>query len=677
MSPRFGGLALVAGTALFFPVASSRACGPDFPNCYLTESVDELARLPTLSLEAELLRLVPPDRRGARPPVSNEHEKPELAEIREALQAAGLNAGKISLRIATYSRLCPPPELPPEFQLYGRAARDWHDGRVENAVAGWRRLLALPGRERRHRTTWAAFMLGRALMDTDERAARAQFQDVRADVRQGFTDTADLAAASLGWEARLQFRRGETAEALRLYFEQFSSGDATAAASIQAVLARAFGNGDDSPGTPAPTAELRAIAADRNLRALVTAWFTARGGPYAPWSARASIRFQRWIAVLPGADALDPGEADRWAWAAYQNGLWEDAARFARRAPDDAPASEWVRGMLSLRAGDAAIAVDHLARAARAFPTDAALLSPLSASEQGSGDHNPEDTPASRLAGVRGVLALQREQYVAALQLFLDEGHWADAAYVAEQVLSVAELTEFVRRDTADLAAAPDAANRRSAMVDDLRHLLARRLVRNGDFRRAREFLPAGMAGHFDDFVAALRQGNRTELPKRTRAEALWQAAQILREYGLEIQGTELEPDYNLWGGDFQWPEIRNVRLERPWLRGAGMEDAGQTEGHTAFLASADESRRSHGIQLPSRRFHYRQRAAEIALLATTLLPDNDRLTATILNTAGNWLARRYPDDAEIYYKTLVFRCPDTDLGRAAAAERWLVRPED
>ena len=62
-----------------------------------------------------------------------------------------------------------------------------------------------------------------------------------------------------------------------------------------------------------------------------------------------------------------------------------------------------------------------------------------------------------------------------------------------------------------------------------------------------------------------------------------------------------------------------------------------------------------------------------MAWLASTLLPDNDDQTALILNTAGRWIAARYPEDAELFYKTLVFRCPRTELGRAALARRWLV----
>ncbi|HVU16887.1 MAG TPA: hypothetical protein VHD32_08175 [Candidatus Didemnitutus sp.] len=679
MFPRFlsGGSALIATAALFLVPSGSRACGPDFPNCYLTESVDELARLPTLSFAAELSRALPPIPPIARhSPPDIGAESSELVEVRSALLAAGLTPEKASREIACYSRQTPPSALPAEFQLYARGAARWHEGNKEDALLDWRELLALPPAQRRHRTTWALYMTARVLMDTDDRAATEKFEKVRSAVRDGFTDTEGLAAASLGWEARIKLRCGDIATALSLYFRQFAEGDPTAEASLQLVLARVFGPDDEAD--PVGAAELKKIASDAVLRNVVTAWFSARGGPHAPWSAHAAIHFQRWIAALPDDRSLYPAEADRWAWAAYQNGLWEDAARFARRAPADAPASEWVRAMLELRNGNTAGAADHLARAARAFPTDHGFTSSLFEKEPAMLEYGPEDSPAGQLAGIRGALALQREQYAEALRLFLDEGHWSDAAYIAEQVLSLKELTDFVQREapamTAKSAEPSDPAASERSVRQQLRHLLARRLVRHGDFKQAREFFPDDVLGFFDHYVAALTQGERTDVPPRSRAGALWEAAQILREHGLEIQGTELEPDYNIWGGSFEWPDVRALRVGTSHYEFLYETEDSPRGRSRPFGVSEAETNRVWRVSWPSRRYHYRQRAAEIALLATTLLPDNDPLTATILNTAGNWLAARYPDDAEIYYKTLVFRCPKTELGRKAAERHWLVK---
>jgi hypothetical protein len=73
----------------------------------------------------------------------------------------------------------------------------------------------------------------------------------------------------------------------------------------------------------------------------------------------------------------------------------------------------------------------------------------------------------------------------------------------------------------------------------------------------------------------------------------------------------------------------------------------------------------------PEKRFHYRYRAADLAWWAAALLPNNDELTAEILDTAGRWLAARDPASAQRFYQALVLRCGATERGRAAAAVRW------
>lgn len=677
--------AAFAVASLLAAAPAARPCGPDFPNCYLVESADEIARLPTLSLEAELRRLLPPGATGPAHPVdSPAPESPEIAEARQALVAAGLGPDEIRAELALVSRLQPSAKLPLEFRLYGEGARAWHSGQPDEAVARWREVLALPADARHYRTTWAAFMIGRARWNTDEGTARAYLALTRETARKGFADSEALAVASLGWEARIHLRHGEYAEALRLYFRQFSAGGNGALESIQFVLADAFRLNDEGNGPADPGKELRAMAADPTLRAVVTAWFGARGGPDTPWSATASARYRRWIAALGAEDQLTPGEADRWAWAAYQNGMWDEAARFARRAPGGAPASEWVRAMLLLREDDDDGAVQHLANAARAFPTDPGLASSSFGSREARYSGETDDLPGEKLGGVRGVLALQRRQYAEALRLFLEAGHWTDAAYVAENVLSLDELTEFVRTnaDLGEHQAAPtqgiaggwNADERRATAWRDLRHLLARRLVRNGRLRAAREFFPAAVLPSYDAYVEALTMGERENLPPRTRADALWAAAQLMRDHGMEFQGTELEPDFFVWDGSFTYPDIAGSRFpfEYGRLRWRSPDDSRKPP----YVGTRDEYLRFASVRQPARRFHFRQRAAEIAFLASLLLPDNDEQTALILNTAGRWIAARYPDDAQLFYKTLVFRCPRTELGRMAAARCWLVWPE-
>ena len=73
----------------------------------------------------------------------------------------------------------------------------------------------------------------------------------------------------------------------------------------------------------------------------------------------------------------------------------------------------------------------------------------------------------------------------------------------------------------------------------------------------------------------------------------------------------------------------------------------------------------------PYKRYHYRYVAAELAWRAASLLPDGVDATANALCAAGSWLKDRDPEAAERFYRALVRRCPETDLGRRAASLRW------
>lgn len=75
---------------------------------------------------------------------------------------------------------------------------------------------------------------------------------------------------------------------------------------------------------------------------------------------------------------------------------------------------------------------------------------------------------------------------------------------------------------------------------------------------------------------------------------------------------------------------------------------------------------------MPDQRFHYRYRAAELAWWAASLMPNDSDETARILATAGNWIKRRAPKEANKFYQALVIRCGNTDLGRIATERNWL-----
>lgn len=111
------------------------------------------------------------------------------------------------------SGLTVPESLPPEFADYLEGALAWYEGRSDAAVQAWEKLLRRPPDERRYRSTWAAFMIGRTLLGSQPDRAVKSFQLTRDLAAEGYFDRLGLAASSLGWEAYLELGRQRYAQA--------------------------------------------------------------------------------------------------------------------------------------------------------------------------------------------------------------------------------------------------------------------------------------------------------------------------------------------------------------------------------------------------------------------------------------------------------------------------------
>jgi len=633
------------------PFAIVQACGPDFPNSYLSAPFAEQSQLPTLGLDGELDRL-----RSPAEIVTAKRMTAALNPDREAAAELAELRG-IDRSIVHADRLNPPASLPAEFQLYGKGARAWREQRLDAAKRAWLDLLALPKAQRHYRSTWAAYMLGRGEEVSAPIKAKKDWELTRQLAKEGFADSQHLALGSLGAEARLNLRQGKAAEAVELYWKQYALGEPGAAASIQFALRDVF-----LLSAAADQKNLTILAADPESRKVVTAWFVARGGPYQSWHREEAERFKWWLTALSRSPELSPAESDRWAWAAYAAGEWAVAQTLADGAPPDAPASEWVRGLLLLRHGKLDDAANHLANAARGFPAE-----PEQAADKNNGDPDfIEDSPRGQLDGVRGALALRQEQYFEALRIFAAAKHWADAAYVAEKVLSTDELKTYVDLEWSALSQPA------SGSQSDLRYLLARRLARAGRYQEARKYYPRATVASLDAYTADLRLAYDEAQPKSARATAFWAAAHILKEQGLELIGTELEPDYAISGAEFEYPDLLEARevWAGVWSR---RPVSNEPEASLDPLAPTwQEETRTKRSATPTKRYHYRYKALELAWLAAALSPDDDPSTAEILATAGNWVAKRDPETANLFYKTLAIRCPHTKLGQEALATHWL-----
>jgi Tfp pilus assembly protein FimV len=178
----------------------------------------------------------------------------------------------------------------------------------------------------------------------------------------------------------------------------------------------------------------------------------------------------------------------------------------------------------------------------------------------------------------------------------------------------------------------------------------------------ARAYYPQEWLGPFDALAAALQAAWNASAPANDRAGAFMQAAFITRTNGLDLLGTEVEPDWRLCEGDredFTWRERETNAYE-----------------NAVFFARPEETRRAaeHSAN-PERRFHYRYQAVLLAWEAAKLMPNESDDTAYLLYTAGSWLKNSDPETADIFYKALVRRNRKTALGSAADLRRWFPTP--
>lgn len=353
--------------------------------------------------------------------------------------------------------------------------------------------------------------------------------------------------------------------------------------------------------------------------------------------------------------------ADRLASLAYQVGNYALAAKLVDKS--SGPLTEWVRAKLALQKGDMAAAATAYAAAAKAFPK--------------TGDAQAAIEPANvhLVSGEQGVLALARGEYVEAMGHLYDAasavggdgneygdegdsagmGYGNDASYVAERVLTVDELKSFVDAHAPESPIPPkdthDQSYYRTALplADNLRWLLARRLMRAGRYDEAQAYFPKDddpRIGTTDDngktepaklrskaraYADALH-GSKSAWTDIGKAEALYKAAVIAREDGMEILGYEQSPDFNDNGGMFQG--------------GSGQTAESLKQ---AYVTDGERQRYADSVSKPDYRYHYRYIATDEASQAADLLPQRSQAFAAVLCKATGWMMEGPPDYDDHY----------------------------
>jgi hypothetical protein len=657
--------------AALFAVAASPvlACGPDFPVTLLDRREWVMNGMPEGVFDFEVARLLvkPADALA----VVEWDSWEDTTELRAKAEAQGLDASAAAaigaMRAAgnVDEALGLAADLPRDVALYTAGALAWSQQDFATALEYFQAVSALPVGERPHRGLWASFMEGRAYaLNGDSAAAVEAFERTRALARAGASDPLGLAVASLGEQARVQRATGDAASAVRLYAEQAARGSASGRNSLLFVARDAV----------ADPAAVDSLLADELGTRLLLAYLYSRyneliepdpDNEYPSYDAPADG--PRLIALLDRiAAAPKIPDPDRLAAIAYRAGRFEQAGKLAERA--QTPLAAWVRAKLALRSGQLDIAAAAYAEAAKGFPPAEEVWGEV---PFGAEYYDREQIkPRCRVQGEAGTLALSRGDYLQALEMLYAAAdvYWADAAYIAERVVSAEELRAFVDRVVGSAPTAPVTNAEEEYLPANrsvqIRALLARRLLREGELEASLAYFDNPETREQAQRYVAARKATGA-FTRVGQARAWFEAAEVARWHGLQIMGFEGDPDYHSWGGDYDlnspitWDEDYNpvynarsdLKIEGPWT-------------------SDDERQRVAASRAqPLERFHYRMVAAAHAGKAADVLPPRSQAFAAVLCEGTRWLIDRQPEDAQKIYQRYLREGPYVPWGASFGRE--------
>jgi hypothetical protein len=278
---------------------------------------------------------------------------------------------------------------------------------------------------------------------------------------------------------------------------------------------------------------------------------------------------------------------------------------------------------------------------------------------------------------------MSRAEFFSALRLFLEGGLYSDAFYVADGVLSIDELKQFLTREAATLPK-PPASNETETNGNaaeqpwhfyyyedparELRSILARRLIRAGRHAEARQWLEPEPREWLDEYVAHLERAKKAGTSKSEQSTAYWQAARVMLKHGDAL-------------ADYFDPVAMAERMSgRVVETGPTPEIAlkyGKPDKFIPPVAKAEQQRLKQNAAPLLRRYYSTYLAADLGWRSAALMPDNDEATAKRLNVIGSWLKNGDEAAADRFYQAIERRCAKTELGKEAIKRHWFIEVED
>jgi hypothetical protein len=587
-------------------------------------------------------------------------------------------------------------EFDSEFADYHRGASAYLNQQWDEARKAWENLLKRPEQDRHYRTVWAAFMLGKLGLKTNDYESAAEwFQRTRDFAKAGFADSLGLAAESYGWEGRSEWKQEHPAKAAPLFLTQLALGDASAVVSLKALIPDRepvegmLNYGPEPQDQSSRTDEqkraaeqkeiskLKVAAQDPLLRRLVTVHIlaTAISPEYYPEDSKIAAvnRCARWLKIIKEINLGRVEDAEYLGWVAYNNGDYKDATHWLELNKGNTGTALWLQAKLQRRSGKLPDAANTMAKAVEWLKNSPAYTPPGGVDEAWTEyDFFPEGQHwgwGQSAHGDLGGLRLARGDFVQSLDTLLKGHLWNDAAFVAERVLTTNELKQYVDRQP---------PKEGEDYYTKLKYLLGRRFVREDRYADAGHYLSPPYDKILEKYVKALKDSANEKLSKTERAHAWFTAAWIARYDGMELMGTEVAPDAYAESGQLELPDLAKQRRTGVYQQ-VSYENGEEKKKNLPVVlkASAKEIQRLTANKInPDTRFHYRLIAGALAIKAAALLPSDSEELADVVNQAGVWVKDRDEKIGNRYYQIIEQRCAKTNIGRADIAKHWFVDQE-
>lgn len=535
------------------------------------------------------------------------------------------------------------PAWAKQFYLYSLGRAQLLADATLSDPPAWEELLALPEEERKERTLWV--LHGKVLAAKGFAAADERLRAFRAACDRGeFTDTCGLEAAIL---------------------RQLLLRDSSLGLRWMPLVLAAYGgvSGEEDWQTPLDVHRMLSVmGATRYAAALADRErdFLARlADEYSVWRRAAwrnrAARLRGALADDPvgreilfvldgGLEGMPPLEApdlstpllsaDRAAWRAFDRGDFGTAKALLAYAPADSLLRLFLEARFARMDGDTPRAAEKLRAWLAVFRErggnewcDFAILGDNCFDTFGDVTTRPWEL---YVAGTLGMVLVEQRDFAEALGVFVrDAQSWRDAAFVAERCLETGELASLLPALEESMAGTASAGE----FAGDLETLLARRLMRENRpgeagawFARAVEERRRACEGkeerwslrHAQDVLTLWQVRQKTakrahaETDPDKRAAAFVDLARIERSAGMELYATELEPDVRVFSCSTPSSAV-----------GVNGLDALRAENWRVVE------------DLPSKRWHWRHRAAQTARRAAAMAGSEGVKAAALMLSGG------------------------------------------